>query len=388
MNVETETPTHETESGGDRGLHYPNLTIEGLRGIKELHIPRLGRVNLITGKNNTGKSTVLEALRLHAHNGSPNIINEILSVHEGHRRDMERRETSTERDVLIPVSALFHGHPARLEDCRPITIATSSSNGSLVLGIRVGWFTAEKGEYGVSSTVEREMEHLPAFGDELALVINAEDWSQKVALELFRRDGKVGTWPIMGLIRRCLFISPHSLDRTDTMAGLWDDVALTEDEDRVVEALRIIEPGISAVSMVGGDGYSRMKMVLARVKGMPRPVPLRSLGDGVNRLFSIALSLVNAKGGVLLIDEFENGLHYSVQADVWRMIFALASSLDVQVFATTHSEDAIRGFLVAAAESPSQAGVLKLVRRRDESISAVFEGDDLDIIAGGRIEVR
>ena len=69
---------------------------------------------------------------------------------------------------------------------------------------------------------------------------------------------------------------------------------------------------------------------------------------------TIVLSLVNARGGVLLIDEFENGLHYSVQLDAWRMIFNLAQSLNVQVFATTHSWDAVESFQTAAAEAPGK----------------------------------
>ena len=77
----------------------------------------------------------------------------------------------------------------------------------------------------------------------------------------------------------------------------------------------------------------------------------------MNRLFGLALALVNARGGLLLINEFENGLHHSVQTDVWRMIFRLAERLAVQVFATTHSRDSVRSFQEAAAESPEE-GVL------------------------------
>ena len=68
------------------------------------------------------------------------------------------------------------------------------------------------------------------------------------------------------------------------------------------------------------------------------------MGDGINRILHIMLSMVNAQDGYLLIDEFENGLHYSVQEKVWKVIFTLAKSLNVQVFATTHSNDCIKTF--------------------------------------------
>ena len=125
-----------------------------------------------------------------------------------------------------------------------------------------------------------------------------------------------------------------------------------------------------------------------RSAGFRRPVPLRSFGDGLSRLFVIILSLVNAQGGILLIDEFENGLHHTVQLDAWRMIFRLARDLDVQVFATSHSWDAVETFQAAAAEAPDDGALLRLVRRGDDIVPTVFTEDELAISSRDRIEVR
>ena len=65
------------------------------------------------------------------------------------------------------------------------------------------------------------------------------------------------------------------------------------------------------------------------------------MGDGINRILTIILAMVNCENGYLLIDEFENGLHYSVQEKLWEIIFYLAKRLNIQVFATTHSNDTI-----------------------------------------------
>ena len=108
----------------------------------------------------------------------------------------------------------------------------------------------------------------------------------------------------------------------------------------------------------------------------------------MNRLFGIALALVNTRGGLLLVDEFENGLHHSVQLDVWRMMFRLAKRLDVQVFATTHSQDAVRTFQQAAAESPEEGVLLRLTRRGEDIIPTVATEDDLAVAALHDIEVR
>ena len=388
MSVETGTNAPATESVDGHGLHYPDLKIEGFRGIKSLHIPRLGRVNLITGKNNTGKSTILEALRLHAYSGANHIISDILSFREEYTRDMERRGFSTDLGDPVPVSALFHGFPLFPEDFGSIAIVTSGSKRPQELGLRIGWFVGEEGEDGIRRLVEQETAQNAESDIFLALVIKTEVWQRTTRLDRLRRGTPSLVRSPTGSRMSCTFVSPYSAETTDNLGVLWDDVALTEDEDRIVEALRIVEPQVAAVSMLGSEESPRTRRAMVRLGSMPRPVPLRSLGDGANRLLAISLSLVNAKGGILLIDEFENGLHYSAQADVWRMVFQLADALDVQVFATTHSWDAVEGFQQAATESPQQGMLLRLVRWRGKLYVTSADEDDLEIITRDNIEVR
>lgn len=97
---------------------------------------------------------------------------------------------------------------------------------------------------------------------------------------------------------------------------------------------------------------------------------------------------MNARGGILLIDEFENGMHYSVQLDAWRAVFRLAKSLDIQVFATSHSWDAIEAFQRAAAEDPEDGVLIRLSRHGEDIIPALFSESELAIATRDRIEVR
>lgn len=115
---------------------------------------------------------------------------------------------------------------------------------------------------------------------------------------------------------------------------------------------------------------------------------MRSYGDGLNRVFCLALSIINAKDGLLLIDEFENGMHHTVQYDVWRVLFRLAKSLNVQVFATSHSWDAVEAFQKAAAEDPEEGVLIRLSRMGDSVIPTVFTEEELAIATRDRIEVR
>jgi hypothetical protein len=186
----------------------------------------------------------------------------------------------------------------------------------------------------------------------------------------------------------CVFTGPYGGEQTAVLGVLWDTIALSDREQYVVDALRIIDPAILRVSMVGGEGPKKSRTAIVRAAGLPRPVPLRSFGDGLNRLFGVALSLVNAKDGLLLIDEFENGLHHTIQTDTWRIIFKLARQLDIQVLATSHSWDAIEAFQKAASETPEEGVLIRLSRRGGEVIPTLFREDELAVVTRDRIEVR
>ena len=187
---------------------------------------------------------------------------------------------------------------------------------------------------------------------------------------------------------RSVLTGPYRGRRTFDLATLWDRIALTNQEREVVKALQIIEPNISAVSMLGSSGSSGERKAMVRIKNSSSPIPLRSFGDGTNSLFAMILSLANARAGILLIDEFENGLHYSIQPEAWKMIFRLARGLNVQVFATTHSWDAIETFQKVASDHPEAGALVKLTKRHEKVFASVFAEEELAVATRHKIEVR
>ncbi len=102
------------------------------------------------------------------------------------------------------------------------------------------------------------------------------------------------------------------------------------------------------------------------------PHPLKSLGDGTGRLFGLTLALVAAKDGILLVDEIENGVHYSVLVSLWKFIAKVAKRLNIQVFATSHSLDCVRAFHEVTLADPSIEGVLNRVETRKGEVRSVL----------------
>jgi hypothetical protein len=166
-------------------------------------------------------------------------------------------------------------------------------------------------------------------------------------------------------------VSPQ-VPSSELLASLWDQTSLTEFEDEVLRGLRLVDEGIVDLAFVDDDdapmGSRRVPMI--RHEKTKEPLPLKSLGDGILRIFHIVLALVNARDGILLIDEAENGIHWTVQPKLWDLIFRLSERLNVQVFATTHSRDCIAGFEQAWQADPEAGAFYRLDLTGDGDVTA------------------
>lgn len=367
------------------------LSIRGFRAFRQLEIEGLGRVNLITGRNNTGKSSVLEALRILASDASPSVINDILRFREEDVKEAEDPARSTDPESLFTLSSLFYGFPQFSDNLAPIVVDAIGEHKSMKLSLAAGWFTEERDQNGSRRRIQRQPDFF-GDGDLLpALSIDSDGVQRLIPLDSLSRYSR-GRLPGSVFLNEsrmtCVIVNPYGGERTAALGVLWDKIALSDHEADIVNALRIIDPQISAVSMIGGEGVRPSRTAIVRASNMPRPVALRSYGDGVNRLFGIVLSQVNAKDGLLLIDEFENGMHYSIQRDAWRIVFELAKRLDIQVVATSHSWDAIEAFQQVASEDSEDGVLVRLSRKGDEIIPTVFCENELAIVTRDRIEVR
>ena len=342
-----------------------SLEITNFRAFSHLKIERLGRVNLITGKNNVGKTCLLEALRLYASDGSPNVILDILNS----RLELQILFDKPNLTLITQnLRHLAHGSPSITDLPQRIEIGPPSSKRlTLTLDRREGSETRfgphilrrEKDEPIFSTT---EIEHLFS-------------WSYLVP-----------TKNAIGI--NCQYIPTINQDASQ-ISDLWDQVTFTESEERIIEALKIILPEVQRIGFIGEKSESSHRIPVIKIKDKDGPIPLKNLGEGIVRLFGIMLALVNAKDGLLLLDEIENGLHYSIMPDVWRVIFRVAHDLNVQVFATTHSWDCIEAFEKAASEAQEEEGVIvRLQNKGGQIVATSFEEEEISIITREMIEVR
>ena len=190
---------------------------------------------------------------------------------------------------------------------------------------------------------------------------------------------------------RCESLGPGLLSNVD-MTRFWDKVALTKDEAETLRMLQLIYgDSVERVAVIGEESSGRGsygRRVIVKLNGRDRPVPLKSLGDGAVRVFSVALALASSQDGFLVIDEAENVIHYSVQHDFWHMVLKTARENNIQVLATTHSWDCAAGFAHAVVDDEADGVLIRLERSGDQVHSIEYSEEDLKIAAEQGIEVR
>ena len=377
-------------------LHLPNLTIKGFRGIDDLSISRLGRVTLLAGKNGVGKTTVLEACRVYAARGRLVVLSGLV---RGHEEYSVVPDEDGDRMSALNLGALFHGRNPSINASIEIGPGKDLSRERLRIEIThpsreqvdllesFGSGNLEDGDWQVLKTVFQDREYVVPW------LLSRAEWGANMweRPHLYRRWQNFTNQEELPSAIACISLGP-GLIQNDEVAAFWDSVALTDDESHAVEALQLVLGNtVERVAMVGDSGKRTRghRRAVVKLSGHHRTVPLKSLGDGAIRLFGVALALATSRNGFLFIDEAENGIHYSVQPDFWHMVLKTAQENNVQVLATTHGWDCIRGFAQAATEINDIEGTLVRLEKENEGLRAIeYSESELETAAEQGIEVR
>ncbi|MEZ4728202.1 MAG: AAA family ATPase [Caldilineaceae bacterium] len=320
-----------------------SFLIKNFRLFKELQIQEFRRVNLVVGRNNSGKSALLEAIELYASNASDQVLVNLI---------MKRQETwinLVQAPNLNPIRHLFYNHQLpELNSCGITVGPIQPEVGQIKLQIGAYRLQEEEGILRrIPVTQLHDLEDLPDL--DLSLIAVENNKIRRVLdldrnpIEAVRNPRKITNF----LSNEPKFVTqvvPTGNITEEKLAALWDAINLTGLDEEVITGLQLVERNVTGIAFVEDQTWRDSRLPIVKMSHIVEPLPLKSLGDGILRLFHITVALVNARNGILLIDEFENGLHWSVQPRVWEMVFRLAERLNVQVFASTHSRDCISGF--------------------------------------------
>jgi len=349
-----------------------DLTIKNYRPFRRFTLDSIARVNLIVGPNNCGKSSLLEAIYLLAGEGLPlhllNILNNRGEFVSEIFSSRARSSGGYQMEHIFYKHQLKAGHDINIRSSleKPISLTIScqenqDSNdeiGALVLAI----------EY-----IQPDM-------DPVRQTLHIQEDG------LYPSRRRYFSRPSFRKQRNRLITTSYL--GYDELAALWDNITLTPREDKVVEALQILDPNVKRLSFTSRQTSNTG--VLLKLKGEDKPIPLGSVGDGMRRVLTLAASLVSVEDGTLLVDEIDTGLYYGTLVDVWRLILETSAKQNAQVFVTTHSWDCVKSFQEALSEAPDDdLGLLIRLDSQDDIIQATsYSRDELEIAMRDDIEVR
>lgn len=377
---------------------FKTLEIENFRAFRRLTMTGLERVNLLVGKNNCGKSTVLEALEFL---GAP-------FTEDGLRNALARRLPVLFSSNTHPGGAnapkfdareLFHNR--RLSrDSGPSFMATGDGI-DLRLRVECACYPDDISHKTLAATtdidsVEKQLEFRWTLNQSLQrydrVVLGRTPYIEHAELHP-EPPPRSKDFP-----NASVFIPARGLAHFDAEHLVQQIHLESVLRQKMVTALRLIDPRVVDVRVENTpDLFPRTWPTTTSNRGLRLELEpsspgmstfgasIESQGDGIWRLLCIAAAMVNARGGLLLVDEIDTGLHYSVQRDLWNFVIDLAEELNVQVFATTHSYDCWTALAdtvdsrIESGKEPSvsmsrlQAGFDRNVLYTSESLRAAAE---------------
>jgi hypothetical protein len=353
--------------------------VQNYKKFNDLKVPGLKRLSLIGGMNNVGKTSLLEAMMLLFDRKNPGMLIQPLVW----------RGLSRLGSPVSPFASSFY----RFDTSRPISVEASDGTRSWRTEIALDprsrylrvYATPEPGDSRAAAV--KRMEEDP--GQSVLKVHYFQDGEDLGEAELVGRRGQLDL--DMEHVRKPLepyawaYLAPSLLPGTQKMAEIYSALELQGEAELVIEILRVIEPKLTSLTTVAAEGMASLFVEV----GLGRKVPVPLLGDGTNRLLSLLLGLAQARHGILFVDEFDSGLHYSVLRGLWKKLEVAATHFDCQVIATTHSygllQAAVDGF---GADADPEFTYLRLQDSSGEIIATRYAFQELSTAIREGWEVR
>ncbi len=319
-----------------------SVTVKNFRNLRSVTLEKLGRFTLIGGKNGAGKTALLEALWLL---GGPDLP------------DLSARINALRGLPIIGPDTVFHDIFWDYNTQNRINISAHGDWGNLPRKLDVYLRERQQTDPIRSNMLEGsgiELVTRPQDESEFEIVFDYQHSNRKkyTSRAWWSSEQLKPIGPVPPLINEgirqerqsvtgratSMFIAAVNREDIQTTAARLGKAQLRGEENKILRLIRPLETRLRGLTTIT---IKDAPIIHAYIDGMSRPMPVQLLGEGFNRILGLALSMNEAAGGLLLIDEIENGLHYRIQKEVFPNLLTLAREFDVQIFATTHSSECI-----------------------------------------------
>lgn len=300
-----------------------NIDIKNFRGIDHLRIDDFSRVNVFLGQNSSGKSSVLECILLLMGMSNPDLPQAINAIRS--------RSFSNFADL----GYLFHNYDLKV---KPEIAAELFDEAKRHLSLEMTYIFDEKSQSNVQDG------HIPTsetktFLNTLRMTFDIESGQNKTSYECGITVNPQGLISNKRMAEGYLEKNSVAFISSDLAAGNpandLVELAKRKRKDIVTEHLQHFDSRITTLEILNNVAY-------VGLEGIDQLLTVNMQGDGLRRYLNIVAASANPMNNILLIDEIENGLHYSAYKKLWEAIFALAVGTNKQIFVTTHSKETIQ----------------------------------------------
>ena len=351
-----------------------SIKIQNYKLFKSFFLENIPNIALISGKNNSGKTSLLEALFMSLDCANPAMFmrhldwrglssfsNSAKSLFAPafHNFDLEKSITFEYSIYSQKKKLSYKFYPGTNQ---PVIIKSKDS-----IQLQKGP-NKDRGRVEISYGTEETPKTTSLYLTEQGLDLNTTELLVKY------NDG----------MRTTFVGSKHPVSKENPIRyGELDKIKKTKE---IVEGLKILEPQLKSLSLIPmGDEV----VIHGDVAGMEEKIPISLMGQGIVRLLSMLLAISQAKGGVVLIDEIESGFHHSVLPHIWHSISNYASANNTQIIATTHSLELVLGAVKGISEKIRQNfKYMRLERDNEEFKIKDYSFEDLSIALDSDLEIR
>jgi hypothetical protein len=321
-------------------------------------------VNLIIGKNDCGKTALMEALLIA--DSAEAVASRVLDVQSLRRSGVSPGDFDRFWRPLFRNQDADSGFSIEVRSSRPeplrIELRRSASQPSML---------TEQPSDVARSSVTWALDVLIADGVKRSDQIVGSTTALRFPLQT-------------GSPRSTAWIGPNkNVGATDIR--LFSMLRQAGREAELLEVVREVDSRVSGIEILAPTG-TEAELFVRLEPGTPL-LPIAMMGDGFQRCFEMAVSGVTDES--LFVDELDNGLHHSILDPVWRWLAVVSSKRNVQIFATTHSEECIHAACRAFTTlNDDGLRVIRLDRRDGETTAAVYDRQLVETAADAGVELR
>lgn len=351
------------------------INIKNFKNLENLELDHISPVTLIGGNNNIGKSNILEAIFFLHDRMNPNVISRLFSF----------RGLSLIIKPEIYFSPIFNNFDMK-KNIEIMVENTDRKKESIKITFKPDYVPRKietknivtenfKNEQDISSLQAIELKYFENEKERGHSCLSINNGMLSLDIENLKSNSRLVT-----------YLNPRNRSNSNDDSNKFGQIDLIGKQDILVDVLKILDPRIKSLSsiMIGNQSIIHGDI------GIGRKIPLNLMGDAVSRILTIVLAIATNENGILLIDEFENGLHYSILDKIWSIIVKTANEFKCQLIITTHSYECIQSAEKGIKkEFANDFCYIRLFKNRENiTDKRTFNINELDVSLSNEWEVR